>query len=59
MKGIKQSGVKYDKKNVFCAIKKQQNIVGRPREIRRLFLRVLRKKITGHFSTGIFPGLKY
>jgi hypothetical protein len=33
--------------------------MGFAREIRRYFLRISRKKITGHFSTGIFTGLKY
>jgi hypothetical protein len=33
--------------------------MGFARELCRCFLRVSRKKITGHFSTGIFTGLKY
>jgi hypothetical protein len=32
---------------------------GNAREIRKQFLRFLRKKITGHFLTGISAGLGY
>ena len=34
-------------------------MMGKARDLRNQFLRFIRKKITGHFLTGISAGLRY